>query len=41
MISLLAGGIGQFFFAYRLWGMTGSGEKGTPIIIAIVSTFWT
>jgi len=36
VFGALTGGIGQFFFAYRLWGMTGSDEKGTPILIAIL-----
>jgi len=33
IFGALTGGIGQFFFAYRIWGMTESTEKGTPTII--------
>jgi len=37
--ELTAGGIGQFFFAYRIWGLTIPGERGTPILVAIVGSF--
>jgi len=36
VFGALTGGIGQFFFAYRIWSLTDSKEKGTPIIIGLL-----
>ncbi|KAF9564534.1 hypothetical protein CPC08DRAFT_705273 [Agrocybe pediades] len=34
----LSGGIGQLFFAYRIWKVTAKESKRTPLVIVILST---
>jgi len=36
IFGALTAGIGQFFFAFRIWSMTSSEEKGTPILIGVL-----
>jgi hypothetical protein len=38
IFGALTGAIGQFFFAYRIWNITDSEEKGTPILIGVLAT---
>ncbi|CAA7268392.1 unnamed protein product [Cyclocybe aegerita] len=33
----LTGGIGQLFFAYRIWNMSSKGSRGGPVIIGILA----